>query len=224
MNSQRWLIILGMFLTGCGTTQLAPVGLYKPMAPYGISHCETSGQCVIRLESGQSYVSVGEQSVTLVSFSGLGGDVKHHYDFLVTAQNIGDTDLYFDPNDIEGYAPDALNDLAAREGKKLTNLRVLSGIATGLGGAVNYSALETLEKLHDQERFTKMNQYADQMLSKQVIVPGSETGGRLILQSQGSSTEVINVTIPIGSDVHRFRFAKRKDDPIANMKGEAGGS
>ena len=231
----RWLgvwIATLLVLSGCAatpTSTLVPVGLYTLVGPIGAEHCEKSNKCVIRTETGQTYLSIGEQSMVMISFAGRGGDVKNYFDYLITIQNIGENDLFFDPNDIDGYDPDVLLEPIRKKVEDLETLSVLGGLLTVLGGNPNMASHEYLSTIASQEWDIAVSQFEKQKLVAQVIPPGEKAGGRIIVKSTGKLSEYIDVSIPIGSDFHTASFAKRGQIPkskrqqssnLANISGE----
>ena len=229
----RWLgvwIATLFVLSGCAATAtLAPVGLYTPVGPIGAEHCEKSNKCVIRTETGQTHLSIGEQSMVMISFAGRGGDVEHYFDYLITIQNIGENDLFFDPNDIDGYDPDALLEPIMKQIEDLETMGTLHVLSTALGGNPNSAALEHLSTTASQDWDIAVSQFEKQKLVAQVIPPGEKAGGRVIVKSTGKLSEHIDVSVPIGSDFHTVSFAKREQiqkpkrqqsSNLANLSGE----
>ena len=213
----RWLgvwIATLLVLSGCAATP-TPVGLYTLVGPIGAEHCEKSNKCVIRTETGPTYLSIGEQSVVTISFAGRGGDVKNYFDYLITIQNIGENDLFFDPNDIDGYDPDALLEPIRKRLEELETIAVLGGLLTLLGddpdltSSFDQTSFEYLSTTASQDWDIAVSQFKKQKLVAQVIPPGEKAGGRIIVKSTGKLSEYINVSIPIGSDFHTASFAKR---------------
>ena len=213
MRIQHWIWVIAVVLSGCATgagEQLAAVGLYTPTGARGEEHCETSNHCVIRTdENGLTHVSIGEQSAVIISFSGLGGDVRHYFDYLVTIQNIGEDEIVFDPHNIDGYDEDAILEPIKKTQESLELLGSLTAVSTALGNTHNIAGIEVLAATTDQELAATESQLREQKLVAQVIPPGGKTGGRLIVKSAGEISDKIVVSIPVGLDIHTVSFDKR---------------
>ena len=221
MSIRHWILVTAIVLSGCATTDehLAAVGLFTPTGLRGEEHCETSNHCVIRTdESGLTHVSIGDQSSVMIGFSGRGGDVRHYFDYLVTIQNIGENDLIFDPNNIDGYDENALLDPVKKREEELEMLAVLTGLSMALGNTHNIAGLEYLGTTTAQDRTMTESHFSEQKLGAQVIPPGEVTAGRLIVKSAGEIPDKIVVSIPVGPDIHTVSFDKRDLDPILQRR------
>lgn len=220
MNIRHWILVSAIgaaVLAGCSTPgeQLAAVGLFTPTGLRGEKHCETSDHCVIRTdESGLTHVSIRDQSAVMVGFSGRGGDVRHYFDYLVTIENIGENELAFDPNDVDGYDEDALLAPIKKREKDLAALYALTGISMALGNVHNIAGLKLLGTWAAQDRTMAKSHFSAQKLSAQVIPPGGVTAGRLIVKSDGEIPDKIVLSIPVGPDIHTVSFDKRDLGPV----------
>ena len=228
MSIRHWIGVgaATVVLSGCAATgeKLAAVGLFNPTGLRGQEHCETSNHCVIRTDdSGLIHVSIGDQSAVTIGFSGLGGDVRHYFDYLVTIQNIGENDLVFDPVNVPGYDERALLESTRKEEKELVALSILTGISMGLGNTGNVATLEYMGTTTAQERSMKESHVAEQKLVAQVIPPGGVVTGRLIVKATAEIPDEIVLSIPVGQDIHTVRFNKRDLGPILG-KMKAGSS
>ena len=87
-----------------------------------------------------------------------------------------------------------------------------------LGNTHNIAALQHLDTTTAQERAMAGSHFSKQKLVAQVIPPGGETGGRLIVRSTGKIPDKIVLSIPVGPDIHTVSFDKRNLDPILQQK------
>ena len=228
MSIRHWIGVgvATVVLSGCAATdeQLAAVGLFNPTGLRGKEHCETSNHCVIRTDdSGLVHVSIGDQSTVMIGFAGLGGDVRHYFDYLVTIQNIGENDLVFDPVNVPGYDERVLLESTRKKEKELKTLSILTGISMGLGNTHNIASLEYLGTTTAQERSMKESHLGEQKLVAQVIPSGGVVAGRLIVKATADIPDEIVLSIPVGQDIHTLRFNKRDLGPILG-KMKAGSS
>ena len=172
--------IVAIALSGCSAPRerLAAAGLFSPTGLRGEKHCETSNHCVFRTdESGLTHMSVGERSAVMIGFSGRGGDVRHYFDYLVTIQNIGETALVFDPNNIDGYDEKALLAPVTKRERGTAMLAVLTGLSMAMGNTHNVAALEDLRTSDAQKRTATESHFSEQKLNAQVIPPRGSDGG-----------------------------------------------
>ena len=207
MKINRWIWMVAIALTGCAG--MTPSEMYEPFGLRGEEHCETTRECVIKTETGEAHFLIGDQSALTVSFVGTGGDVDHHYyDYLITIRNIGETNVYFDPEQIPGYDPDALFEPFKKKQDQLIGLAILSGISMGLGGQSHIAQIQYLDSTNRDEREISETQFADQKIVAQAIAPGETAGGRIIIRPDTQSADFLFVTIPVGSDRHTVSFRK----------------
>ena len=207
MKMNRWIWMMAVALTGCAG--MTPSEMYEPSGLRGEEYCETTGACVIKTDTGEAHLVIGDQSAMTVSFVGTGGDVDHHYyDFLITIKNIGETTLHFDPGRIPGYDSAALLEPFDKQQEELMGLAILSGISSAIGGQSHIAQIQYLDSLNRDERRMAEEQFADQKIVTQMIAPEETTGGRIIVRPDTESSDAIFLTIPVGNDRHTVRFRK----------------
>lgn len=209
-----------LLLSGCatGTGTLAAVGMYTPVGERGIESCETTNVCVVRTDTGLAHVSIQDRSVVIVSFAGGGGDVKHYFDYLVRVRNTGGSDVFFDPRNIEGYDESALlRQIEAEEGR-LDSMMLQTVLLVALGGNPSTAALEDLTELTAEDRRATESLIRIEKLVAQTIAPDQEVAGRVIVRASGDPTQDTSLSIPVGSDVHTVRFARKPDRARAKRR------
>ena len=187
-----------------------PVAYYAPTGPTGEASCVTSNHCVIRTDTGNVHLSIGEQSAAMISFADEGGNIEHYFDYLVTVRNLSENELFFDPSRIDGHDPAVRMAPIGRREEELRNLQALSLLSAALGNSVNAASLEMLSAQAEQDSEVVETQIREQRLVAQKILPGGHATGRIAVRSDGQVHDHIEISIPVGSDVHTVRFAKKK--------------
>lgn len=187
-----------------------PVAYYAPAGPAGEASCITLNHCVIRTDTGKVHLSIGEQSAVMISFADEGGNIEHYFDYLVTVRNLTENMLFFDPSRIDGHDPAVRMAPIARREEELRNLQALSLLSAALGNSANAPALEMLSAQAGQDSEVVETQIREQRLVAQEIVPGGHATGRIAVRSDGQVHDHIEISIPVGSDVHTVRFAKKE--------------
>lgn len=219
---RKWGILCAaiVVLAGCvgGGATLAPVSVYNPVGPRGMHHCEVLNRCVVATEKGSVHLSIGEQSALTIGFTGLGGDLDYYQDYLVSIKNIGDSDLFFDPNRVPGFDPNAaLNPIRSRE-ENLQSIRKQARLLSALGGNVNRADIEDLDAIIAEDRALTEARLAGQMLEAQVISPGEQVAGRIVVRAAEKSPASYSIAIPVGSDVHSVHYKRRAHIPTGRRK------
>lgn len=204
------IVAVAVLLAGCGSSgPTQPVAFYVPAGPTGEASCEISKHCVIQTGTGKVYVSIGEQSAIMIGFADVGGNMEHYFDYLVTVQNLGENDLFFDPRKISGYDPSARLAVISEQEERLKTLGMLAGLQAALGGSVNAANLEHMSAVARRDRTVAESQLQNQQLVAQTIPPGEQAVGRITVRSDGQAHEHLEVSIPVGTDYHIVRFIKR---------------
>lgn len=221
------VLLVVLFATGCASTKYVK---YEPLGSKDEKACVEENNCIVETDAGEGLLSIGEKTAVIMNFVDENEiqserTKNRFYDYLITVSNNSDESIYFDPESIPGYNPDAaIAELKSRKNSGM--LWALGTVAVGaaLGGTEGalamaqepfFAQMLVSSGMAADEIKAKQEEFSNTKIFAQEVPAGELIAGRIILASSvvaEDSGEIkqhrLNVDIPVAGDTHTFSFVK----------------